>query len=136
MYIKSSTVPGFVACSTGRLKCSLAVITISLDGVCDRSYFSKLYLLRTILFCVPVRQSAPPFEEDSWRHRRLRSELKTIRTDPPEGIQATPLDRHCCHWQASITGPRGSPYEGGLFLLYLQIPHRCAAPPAPLTSHV
>lgn len=72
-------------------------------------------------------QSTPPIEEDSWRHRRLRSELKTLRTDPPEGIQATPLDRHCCHWQASITGPHGSPYEGGLFLLYLQIPHRCVA---------
>ena len=74
--------------------------------------------------CYRSLQSTPPIEEDSWRHRRLRSELKTLRTDPPEGIQATPLDRHCCHWQASITGPHGSPYEGGLFLLYLQIPHR------------
>ena len=71
-------------------------------------------------------QSTLPIEENSWRHRRLRSELKTLRTDPPEGIQAIPLDRHCCHWQASITGPQGSPYEGGLFFLYLQIPHRLA----------
>ncbi|XP_060569349.1 uncharacterized protein LOC132727783 [Ruditapes philippinarum] len=67
-------------------------------------------------------QSTPPIEENSWRHRRLRSELKTLKSDPPEGIRAEPLDRHCCHWQASITGPQGSPYEGGLFLLYLQIP--------------
>jgi len=65
-----------------------------------------------------------PIEENSWRHRRLRSELKTLRSDPPEGIQAAPLDGQCCHWQASITGPQGSPYEGGLFFLYLQIPHR------------
>ncbi|KAK2147842.1 hypothetical protein LSH36_532g06042 [Paralvinella palmiformis] len=64
-----------------------------------------------------------PIEENSWRHRRLRSELKTLRSDPPEGIQAAPLDGQCCHWQASITGPQGSPYEGGLFFLYLQIPH-------------
>lgn len=71
-------------------------------------------------------QSTPPVEESSWRHRRLRSELKTLRADPLEGIQATPLDRHCCHWQASITGPQGSPYEGGIFFLYLQIPHRWA----------
>lgn len=70
-------------------------------------------------------QSSLPIEENSWRHRRLRSELKTLRSDPPEGIQATPLDRHCCHWQASITGPQGSPYEGGVFLLYLQIPKTC-----------
>ena len=67
-------------------------------------------------------QSSLPIEENSWRHRRLRSELKTLRSDPPEGIEASPLDQHCCHWQASITGPQGSPYEGGLFLLYVQIP--------------
>ena len=71
-----------------------------------------------------VFKSTPPIEENSWRHRRLRSELKTLQTDPPEGIQATPLDSICCHWQASITGPQGSPYEGGLFLLYLQIPQK------------
>ncbi|XP_064640709.1 uncharacterized protein LOC135495754 [Lineus longissimus] len=68
-------------------------------------------------------QMPAPIEDNSWRHRRLRSELKALKSDPPEGIQATPLDRHCCHWQASITGPQGSPYEGGMFYLYLQIPH-------------
>ena len=73
---------------------------------------------------VIVVQSTPPIEESSWRHRRLRSELKTLRADPLEGIRATPLEKHCCHWQASITGPQGSPYEGGLFFIYLQIPHR------------
>ena len=91
--------------------------------------FTLCYILTLTLNTIPrvSFQSTPPIEEDSWRHRRLRSELKTLRTDPPEGIQATPLDRHCCHWQASITGPHGSPYEGGLFLLYLQIPHRFVA---------
>jgi len=61
-------------------------------------------------------------EENSWRNRRLRSELKALKSDPPEGIQATPLDRFYCHWQATITGPQGSPYEGGCFYLYMQIP--------------
>lgn len=63
-------------------------------------------------------------EENSWRRNRLRIELKGLRSDPPEGIEATPLDQMCCHWQATITGPAGSPYEGGLFYLYLQVPHR------------
>ncbi|XP_023715843.1 uncharacterized protein LOC111868948 [Cryptotermes secundus] len=68
-------------------------------------------------------QSQPPGEENSWRRNRLRNELKSLRTDPPEGIEAAPLDQKCCHWQATITGPVGSPYEGGLFYLYLQIPY-------------
>ncbi|XP_052229478.1 uncharacterized protein LOC127843767 isoform X2 [Dreissena polymorpha] len=86
--------------------------------------YSKLLESSPCRYCLESMrlQSTPPIEENSWRHRRLRSELKTLRSDPPEGIRAEPLDRHCCHWQASITGPRGSPFEGGLFLLYLQIP--------------
>ncbi|KAJ9582862.1 hypothetical protein L9F63_022821 [Diploptera punctata] len=68
-------------------------------------------------------QTQPPGEENSWRRNRLRNELKNLRTDPPEGIEAAPLDQKCCHWQATITGPVGSPYEGGLFYLYLQVPY-------------
>ena len=33
-----------------------------------------------------------------------------------------PLDSCYYHWQASITGPVGSPYEGGVFYLYLKVP--------------
>ncbi|KAK3600138.1 hypothetical protein CHS0354_011744 [Potamilus streckersoni] len=86
--------------------------------------YAKLLESSPCRYCLEsmMLQSTPPIEENSWRHRRLRSELKTLKSDPPEGIRAEPLDRHCCHWQASITGPQGSPYEGGLFLLYLQIP--------------
>lgn len=62
-------------------------------------------------------------EESSWRGKRLRNELKSLRIDPPEGIEAMPLDEMCCHWQATITGPAGSPYEGGLFYLYVQVPY-------------
>ena len=44
-----------------------------------------------------------------------------LKSDPPEGIRASPLDDTYSHWQASITGPAGSAYEGGVFLLYLQV---------------
>lgn len=37
-------------------------------------------------------------------------------------LQAVPLDAQCCHWQAVISGPEDSPYEGGMFFLYLQMP--------------
>ncbi|XP_038211350.1 uncharacterized protein LOC119831867 isoform X1 [Zerene cesonia] len=75
-------------------------------------------------------QAPPDGEESAWRRNRLRSELKDnkllrqmLRNDPPEGIAATPLDAKCCHWQASVTGPAGSPYEGGVFYLYVQVPY-------------
>ncbi|KAF6217129.1 hypothetical protein GE061_001482 [Apolygus lucorum] len=68
-------------------------------------------------------RTIPHGEENSWRRHRLQSELKSLKADPPHGINAIPLDINCCHWQASITGPVGSPYEGGLFYLYLQVPY-------------
>ncbi|KAL4712592.1 hypothetical protein ACJJTC_007187 [Scirpophaga incertulas] len=68
-------------------------------------------------------QAQPVGEENAWRRNRLRNELKMLRNDPPEGISATPLDPKCCHWQASVTGPDGSPYEGGVFYLYIQVPY-------------
>ncbi|KAK0096133.1 hypothetical protein PV326_006352 [Microctonus aethiopoides] len=70
-----------------------------------------------------LRAKSVRVEENSWRRNRLKIELKGLKIDPPEGIEATPLDAMCCHWQATITGPIGSPYEGGLFYLYLQVPY-------------
>lgn len=68
-------------------------------------------------------QEIPPnWEDDSWRKHRLMTELKLMRTDPLDGIEADPLDPACCHWQATLEGPAGSPYEGGLFFLYIQVP--------------
>ncbi|KAM7283105.1 uncharacterized protein LOC8034341 isoform X2 [Ixodes scapularis] len=75
----------------------------------------------------PRGVSAAPEEaggDGSWRAVRLQHELKLLRTDPPDGIGAVPLDPLCCHWQAAITGPQDSPYEGGQFLLFVQIPSK------------
>ncbi|XP_068725461.1 uncharacterized protein [Montipora capricornis] len=66
------------------------------------------------------------FPEDdiinSWRNKRLKSELKGLKMDPPEGICACPLDSSLSYWQASIKGPPSCPYEEGLFFLHLEIP--------------
>lgn len=65
-----------------------------------------------------------PFrEENPWRENRLRTELRALNLDPLDGIQARPLDPLCCHWQACLEGPAGSPYEGGKFYLYIQVPY-------------
>ncbi|XP_020291808.1 uncharacterized protein LOC109858705 [Pseudomyrmex gracilis] len=85
-------------------------------------YLASSAPCRTCLAQTSLRSRLPRMEENSWRRNRLRSELKSLRIDPPEGIEAMPLDHMCCHWQATITGPVGSPYEGGLFYLHLQVP--------------
>ncbi|XP_076670205.1 modifier of rpr and grim, ubiquitously expressed isoform X1 [Andrena cerasifolii] len=77
---------------------------------------------RTCLAQTCLRSRHPRMEENPWRIKRLNNEIKRLRTNPPECILATPLDEICCHWQATITGPVESPYEGGLFYLYLEIP--------------
>ncbi|KAL7647339.1 UNVERIFIED_CONTAM: hypothetical protein RMT77_000934 [Armadillidium vulgare] len=73
------------------------------------------------LFRMPYNTIPAP-HEDSWRRKRLSNERRTLRKDPPEGINAFPLDKMALHWQATIRGPAGSPYQGGTFFLYIQIP--------------
>lgn len=53
--------------------------------------------------------------------RRLRVEMFRLNA-APEGVEAIPLDGQLRTWQASITGPPNSPYEGGKFFLYIIIP--------------
>ncbi|KAF2897031.1 hypothetical protein ILUMI_09147 [Ignelater luminosus] len=94
----------------------------------DQDWYAVYTSLIKSCWCIKcIRQMAaqecPSVEENSWRKHRLRSELRAMRLDPLEGIQAKPLDLLCCHWQATIQGPIGSPYEGGIFYLYIQIPY-------------
>lgn len=54
--------------------------------------------------------------------KRLNKELKDITNDPPAGCMASQKGDDIFHWQGSIVGPDGSPYEGGIFLLDLKFP--------------
>ncbi|XP_026812526.1 uncharacterized protein LOC113553411 [Rhopalosiphum maidis] len=89
------------------------------------SVSSALFASSSCLLCIRRMYYRPHAEcqENSWRRRRLRHEVKNLKTDPPEGIRAISLDNHWCHWQATILGPAGSPFEGGKFFLYIQIPY-------------
>eukprot|EP00088_Acartia_fossae_P053547 TRINITY_DN6107_c0_g1_i16.p1 TRINITY_DN6107_c0_g1~~TRINITY_DN6107_c0_g1_i16.p1 ORF type:complete len:394 (-),score=36.60 TRINITY_DN6107_c0_g1_i16:295-1476(-) len=76
-------------------------------------------------FCVSciyqMSESIPrDAERNAIRSKRLMHDLSGLQRD--EGVMAKPLDSALYHWQATIKGPVGSPYEGGLFYLYLKVP--------------
>jgi len=90
-------------------------------------WFTKFSSLINSSFCrkciYQMSERMPADVESSpMRDKRLGHDLKGLAQDAPEGIEAKPLDSCYYHWQASITGPVGSPYEGGVFYLYLKVP--------------
>ena len=54
---------------------------------------------------------------------RLQKELIDIKKNPPLNISAGPRDDNMMIWDATIIGPTGTPYEGGIFLLEILFPN-------------
>lgn len=88
-------------------------------------FYSKMMFSSFCFRCVKAMSDHHLIEDEDnpWRENRLRTESRTLQLDPLEGIWAIPLDRNKYHWQACIEGPAGSPYEGGKFYLYMQVPY-------------
>lgn len=56
-------------------------------------------------------------------HRRIARDLKELQQDPPSNCTASPVDESNLYvWRATIVGPDGSPYAGGIFFLDIQFP--------------
>ena len=56
-------------------------------------------------------------------HRRIARDLKELEQDPPSNCTASPVDETNLYvWRATIVGPDGSPYAGGIFFLDIQFP--------------
>ncbi|XP_003389722.1 PREDICTED: ubiquitin-conjugating enzyme E2 G2-like [Amphimedon queenslandica] len=55
--------------------------------------------------------------------KRLIQEYKELTLNPPEGIVAGPKsDNNFFEWEALITGPEDSPFDGGVFAAELVFP--------------
>merc|ERR1712018_584859 len=90
-------------------------------------WFATYSALIESTFCLTcIYQMAEDIPDDiaplALRQKRLGHDLRGLLSDASEGIRAKPLDSSYYHWQATITGPVGSPYEGGIFFLYLKVP--------------
>ena len=53
---------------------------------------------------------------------RLGKELEEIQSNPPTSCSAGSIGDDIFQWNASIMGPSGSPYEGGIFNLLIEFP--------------
>jgi ubiquitin-protein ligase len=57
--------------------------------------------------------------------KRLLKDVRALAEckPPPVGIAAQPLEKDLFEWHANLKGPKGTPYEGGIFHLILKFPH-------------
>ena len=56
--------------------------------------------------------------------RRIKKEFALLQKDPIENCSAGIKNNNYYNWEATILGPSGTPYEGGVFQLHLSLPQK------------
>ncbi len=56
--------------------------------------------------------------------KRISSDLREIKKYPLEGVAAEPHEDDMGRWSVFMEGPKGTPFEGGVYELDLQFPVR------------
>ena len=54
--------------------------------------------------------------------KRINSELKEMNESAPTNCSAGPISDDIFKWQATIMGPEGTPYAGGVFYVRIDFP--------------
>jgi len=54
--------------------------------------------------------------------KRIEKETMKLAQDPPPGVSASPMPNNPRHFMMIVTGPHGTPYEGGTYKLELFLP--------------
>lgn len=53
--------------------------------------------------------------------KRIHREIADLAKEDMGGMSLAPSDNNLFSWKATIPGPEGSPYEGGLFKLAVDL---------------
>ncbi|KAH8109917.1 ubiquitin-conjugating enzyme/RWD-like protein [Phellopilus nigrolimitatus] len=63
----------------------------------------------------------PPAQSHGMTMKRINREIKDLQKEDLGGMTLEPSEANVFHWKASIPGPEGSPYEGGVFSLAVDL---------------
>ena len=55
--------------------------------------------------------------------KRLSKELQEIQKEPPVNCSAGPINDDLYNWEATIIGPKDTPYENGILYFIIEFPH-------------